>query len=208
MTFKFKCSAVDFDLYEDQIIDVLNKRIELYSRHRLPIIWIFTDLLSRGKKHEKALTIKRRDRIRKIGLIAYVLGGLSIVLGIAGTPSFLFVLGGVLLIFTGLLLRASLRNNRRMKKEAQGVIESMKTSTYTKFGLEISINEAGLYSGDKKIMAYDDMHQVMVTQAFIFFIGEKHMISVFKADISDGDIKICLNGLEEKLQGRYYNLIY
>ena len=180
---------------------MLEKRVELASRKRLPGLWKVTDKLNTTPRANAAELKQRAERRRRWG-------GLFLVMGI-----FLFVPGvmkpqelpvplvtGLLAIVLGVLyLRRDDRKKNSYAKKAKKLLESMNVSTENqKLRLVFGDTELAMSgAGEEKKISYSAVECALETADLFGLIFENQFVLLQKKELLLGTIEEYAKQLEE-----------
>lgn len=200
----FSMKPYDADKLLSQVAWMLQKRMELASRKKLPGLWKLTDKLSVVPRAPEAELKRRRERQRRWG-------GLFLVMGI-----FLFVPGvmkpqelpgpliaGFLAIIMGVLyLRKTDRKKNSYNKKAKKMLESMNISMEgQKLRLVFDDTELAMSgAGEEKKISYDTVEGALETADLFGLIYENQMVLLQKKELLFGTAEEIAKNLEEKLR--------
>ncbi len=185
-----------------QMARMLQKRVELASRKKLPGLWKLTDKLNAVPRAPEAELKRRKERQRRWGGLLLVMGIFLFVPGIM-KPQELPVplVAGFLAIVLGMLyLRKGDRKKNSYEKKAKKLLENMNASMENQklrlvFGdTEFVISGAG---EDKKV-SYADMECALETKDLFGLIYNNQIIIVQKQELLLGNAEDLIKALKEK----------
>lgn len=200
----FSMKPYDTDALTEQTAWMLEKRVELASRKRLPGLWKVTDKLNVVPRATEAELKRRREHRRRFG-------GLFLVMGI-----FLFVPGmmrpqelpgplvmGFLAIMLGLwYFRKEDRKKTAYVKQAKKLLESMNSSMENRklrlvFGdTELAMSDAG---EDKKI-SYSAVECALETADLFGLLYENQIVLLQKKELLLGTAEELREQLETNIK--------
>ena len=185
-----------------QMARMLQKRVELASRKRLPGLWKLTDKLNAVPRAPEAELKRRKERQRRWGGLLLVMGIFLFVPGVM-KPQELPVplVAGFFAIVMGMLyLRKGDRKKKSLEKKAKQLLEKMNASMEGQklrlvFGdTEFVISGAG---EDKKV-SYADMECALETKDLFGLIYDNQIIIVQKQELLLGNAEDLIKALKEK----------
>ena len=200
--FIFAMKPYDVDALTEQAAWMLQKRVELASRKRLPGLWKITDKLNAVPRAPEAELKRRRERQRRWGGLLLVMGIFLFVPGIM-KPQELpgpLVAGFLAIVLGVFYLRKDDRKKISYEKKAKKLLESMNASTEGQklrlvFGdTELAVSGAG---EDKKI-SYASMECTLETTDLFGLIYENQIILLQKKELLLGTAEEFAKQLEEK----------
>jgi len=189
--FIFSMKPYDAEALATQVAWMLEKRIELDSRKRLPGIWKLTDKLNVVPRAPEAELKRRRESRRRWGGLLLVMGIFLFVPGIMKPQELPGpLIAGFLAIVMGVLyLRKNDGTKNSYEKKAKKLLESMNASMESQklrlvFGdTELAMSGAG---EDKKV-SYADMECTLETKDLYAFLFENQIVVLQKQELLLGN---------------------
>ena len=200
--FIFSMKPYDVDTLFPQVAQMLQKRVELASRKRLPGLWKLTDKLNAVPRAPEAEFMRRKERQRRWGGLLLVMGIFLFVPGIM-KPQELPVplVAGFLAIVLGILyLRKGDRKKKTLEKKAKQLLEKLNASMEGQKLRLIFYDTEFVISGvgeDKKV-SYADMECTLETKDLFGLIYDNQIIIVQKQELLLGNAEDLIKALKEK----------
>ncbi len=200
--FIFSMKPYDTETLSAQVARMLEKRVELASRKKLPGLWKVTDKLNAAPRAPEAELKRRRESRRRFGGLLLVMGIFLFVPGIM-KPQELpvpLVVGFLAIVLGVLYLRKEDRKKNSYEKKAKKLLESMNASMENQklrliFGeKELAMSGAG---EDKKI-SYAGMECTLETADLFCLIYENRLVLLQKKELLLGTAEEFAKQLEEK----------
>lgn len=185
-----------------QMARMLQKRVELASRKRLPGLWKLTDKLNSVPRAPEAELKRRKERQRRWGGLLLVMGIFLFVPGVM-KPQELPVplVAGFFAIVMGMLyLRKGDRKKKSLEKKAKQLLEKMNASMEGQklrlifYDAELAITGVG---DDKKI-SYVNMECALETADLFGLIYENQIVLLQKKELLLGNAEDLTKVLKEK----------
>lgn len=185
-----------------QMARMLQKRVELASRKKLPGLWKLTDKLNAVPRAPEAELKRRKERQRRWGGLLLVMGIFLFVPGVM-KPQELPVplVAGFFAIVMGMLyLRKGDRKKKSLEKKAKQLLEKMNASMEGQklrlifYDAELAITGVG---DDKKI-SYVNMECALETADLFGLIYENQMVLLQKKELLLGNAEDLTKVLKEK----------
>ncbi len=201
--FIFSMKPYDVDTLFPQVVQMLQKRVELASRKKLPGLWKVTDKLNAVPRAPEAELKRRRESRRRWGGLLLVMGIFLFVPGIMKPQELLVPLvAGFFAIVLGVLyLRKDDDKKNSYEKKAKKLLENMNTSMESQklrlvFGdTELAMSGAG---EDKKI-SYTDMECALETSDLFGLIYKNQIVLLQKKELLLGTTEEFTRQIEEKV---------
>ena len=200
--FIFSMKPYDVDTLFPQVAQILQKRVEIASRKKLPGLWKITDKLNAVPRAPEAELKRRKERQRRWGGLFLVMGIFLFVPGIM-KPQELPVplVAGFLAIVLGILyLRKGDRKKKTLEKKAKQLLEKLNASMEGQklrlifYDTELAITGVG---DDKKI-SYANMECALETKDLFGIIYDNQIIIVQKQELLLGNAEDLIKALKEK----------
>ena len=200
--FIFSMKPYDVDTHFPQVAQMLQKRVELASRKKLPGLWKITDKLNAVPRAPEAELKRRKERQRRWGGLLLVMGIFLFVPGIM-KPQELPVplVAGFFAIVMGMLyLRKGDRKKKSLEKKAKQLLEKMNASMEGQklrlifYDAELAITGVG---DDKKI-SYANMECALETADLFGLIYENQIVLLQKKELLLGNAEDLTKVLKEK----------
>ena len=200
--FIFSMKPYDVDVLATQAAWMLEKRIELSSRKRLPGLWKITDKLNAVPRAPEAELKRRREHNRWWGGLLLVMGIFLFVPGIM-KPQELpgpLVMGFFAIVMGLLYLRRDDKKQKKFEKKAKQMLHTMNgfmegQKLRMVFGdAELAMSGAG---EDKKI-SYASMECTLETDDLFGLIYENQIVMLQKRELLLGTAEEFAKQLEEK----------
>ena len=199
--FIFSMKPYDTETLAEQTAWMLEKRVKLASRKRLPGLWKVTDKLNAVSRAPEAELKLRRERRRRWGGLFLVMGVFLFVPGVM-KPQELPVplVTGLLAIVLGVLyLRRDDRKKNSYVKKAKKLLESMNASTENqKLRLVFGDTELAMSgAGEEKKISYSAVECALETADLFGLIFENQFVLLQKKELLLGTIEEFAKQLEE-----------
>ncbi|MBO5178620.1 MAG: hypothetical protein J6C07_14305 [Lachnospiraceae bacterium] len=200
--FIFSMKPYDVNTLFPQVAQILQKRVEIASRKKLPGLWKITDKLNAVPRAPEAELKRRKERQRRWGGLFLVMGIFLFVPGIM-KPQELPVplVAGFLAIVLGILyLRKGDRKKKTLEKKAKQLLEKLNASMEGQklrlifYDTELAITGVG---DDKKI-SYANMECALETKDLFGIIYDNQIIIVQKQELLLGNAEDLIKALKEK----------
>lgn len=200
--FIFSMKPYDVDTLFPQVAQMLQKRVEIASRKRLPGLWKLTDKLNAVPRAPEAELKRRKERKRRWGGLLLVMGIFLFVPGVM-RPQELPVplVAGFFAIVMGMLyLRKGDRKKKSLEKKAKQLLEKMNASMEGQklrlifYDAELAITGVG---DDKKI-SYANMECALETADLFGLIYENQIVLLQKKELLLGNAEDLTKVLKEK----------
>lgn len=200
--FIFSMKPYDVDTHFPQVAQMLQKRVELASRKKLPGLWKLTDKLNAVPRAPEAELKRRKERQRRWGGLLLVMGIFLFVPGVM-KPQELPVplVAGFFAIVMGMLyLRKRDRKKKSLEKKAKQLLEKMNSSMEGQklrlifYDAELAITGVG---DDKKI-SYANMECALETADLFGLIYENQIVLLQKKELLLGNAEDLIKALKEK----------
>ena len=200
--FIFSMKPYDVNTLFPQVVQILQKRVEIASRKKLPGLWKITDKLNAVPRAPEAELKRRKERQRRWGGLFLVMGIFLFVPGIM-KPQELPVplVAGFLAIVLGILyLRKGDRKKKTLEKKAKQLLEKLNASMEGQklrlifYDTELAITGVG---DDKKI-SYANMECALETKDLFGIIYDNQIIIVQKQELLLGNAEDLIKALKEK----------
>ena len=188
-----------------QVAWMLEKRVELASRKRLPGIWKVTDKLNAVPRSSEAELKRRAERRRRWGGLLLVMGIFLFVPGIM-KPQELPVplVAGFFAVVMGVLyLRKDGRRKKSYEKKAKKLLEGMNVSMESQ-KLRLVFGETGFAlsgAGEDKKVSYTSMECALETADLFGLIYENQIVLLQKKELLLGTAEEFAKQLEEHING-------
>ncbi|MBQ8633530.1 MAG: hypothetical protein IJ420_07985 [Lachnospiraceae bacterium] len=200
--FIFSVKPYDADALLSQVAWMLQKRVELASRKKLPGLWKLTDKLNAVPRAPEAELKRRRESRRRWGGLLLVMGIFLFVPGIM-KPQELPVplVAGFFAIVMGVLyLRKDDRKKKSYEKKAKKLLENMNASMENqKLRLVFDDTELAISGvGEDKKVSYADMECALETKDLFGLIYDNQIIIVQKQELLLGNAEDLIKALKEK----------
>jgi len=206
--FIFSMKPYDADALVTQMAWMLEKRVEIASRKRLPGIWKLTDKLNAVPRAPEAELKRRAERRRRWGGLFLVMGIFLFVPGIMKPQELPVPLAaGFLAIVLGVLyLRKDDRKKNSYEKKAKQLLEKMNASVESqKLRLVFGDTEFVMSgAGEDTKVAYTSMECALETADLFGLIYENQIVILQKKEILLGTIEELATLLKEKMRNEYY----
>jgi len=202
--FIFSMKPYDVDTLFSQVAQMLQKRVELASRKKLPGLWKVTDKLNSVPRAPEAELKCRRESRRRWGGLLLVMGIFLFVPGIMKPQELLvpLVVGFLAIVLGVLYLRKDDRKKASYEKKAKKLLENMNASMEGQklrlvFGdTELTMSGAG---EDKKVFCAD-MECALETKDLFGLIYENQLVLLQKKELLLGTAEEFAKQIEEKVQ--------
>ena len=200
--FIFSMKPYDTETLSAQVAWMLERRVELASRKKLPGLWKVTDKLNAAPRAPEAELKRRRESRRRFGGLFLVMGIFLFVPGIM-KPQELpvpLVVGFLAIVLGVFYLRKEDRKKNSYEKKAKKLLASMNASMENQklrliFGeTELTMSGAG---EDKKI-SYGAMECTLETADLFGLIYENQLVLLQKKELLLGKAEEVAKQLEEK----------
>lgn len=189
-TFDFHITSYDTEKLLQQVSEALEKRTELRSRERYPVLWENIDKLNAMSKG------KRRGRLRS-KVMSIICLGLGVFLVVPGLmkPQELFVplLTGVFAVIVGFVYLFSSRKNRKnpFDKSAKLLLmgkdnismEQSAAVAFSESGMEIRADDR-----EPQYILYSDFESMTETADLFLFVHDTRVSVLQKKDLISKDI--------------------
>jgi len=185
-----------------QMARMLQKRVELASRKKLPGLWKLTDKLNAVPRAPEAELKRRKERQRRWGGLLLVMGIFLFVPGVM-KPQELpvpLVVGFFAIVMGMLYLRKGDRKKKSLEKKAKQLLEKMNASMEGQklrlifYDAELAITGVG---DDKKI-SYANMECALETADLFGLIYENQIVLLQKKELLLGNAEDLIKALKEK----------
>jgi len=185
-----------------QMARMLQKRVELASRKKLPGLWKLTDKLNAVPRAPEAELKRRKERQRRWGGLLLVMGIFLFVPGVM-KPQELpvpLVVGFFAIVMGMLYLRKGDRKKKSLEKKAKQLLEKMNASMEGQklrlifYDAELAITGVG---DDKKI-SYANMECALETADLFGLIYENQIVLLQKKELLLGNAEDLTKVLKEK----------
>lgn len=202
--FIFSMKPYETEVLYPQVARMLQKRVELASRKRLPNLWKVTDKLNAVPRAPEAELKRRKESRRRWGGLLLVLGIFLFVPGMMKPQELpIPLVAGFFAIVLGVLyLRKDDRKKNSYEEKAKKLLENMNASMEGQklrlvFGdAELTMSGAG---EDKKI-SYADVECALETSDLFGLIYENQLVLLQKKELLLGTAEEFAKQLEEKVQ--------
>jgi len=206
--FIFSMKSYDTEALAEQTAWMLEKRVELASRKRLPGLWKVTDKLNTTPRANAAELKHRAERRRRWGGLLLVMGIFLFVPGVM-KPQELPVplVTGLLAIVLGVLyLRRDDRKKNSYAKKAKKLLESMNSSMENqKLRLVFGDTELAMSgAGEEKKISYTKIECVLETKDLFAVVYENGIIVLQKDALLLGTAEEFGIQLKEKRKDGYF----
>lgn len=200
--FIFSIKPYDVDALLSQVAWMLQKRVELASRKKLPGLWKLTDKLNAVPRAPEAELKRRRESRRRWGGLFLVMGIFLFVPGIM-KPQELPVplVAGFFAIVMGVLyLRKGDRKKNAYEKKAKKLLENMNASMESqKLRLVFDDTELAMSgAGEDKKISYVNMECALETADLFGLIYENQIVLLQKKELLLGNAEDLIKALKEK----------
>jgi len=200
----FSMKPYDIDTLFLQVAWMLQKRVELASRKKLPGLWKVTDKLNAVPRAQEAELKRRRESRRRWGGLLLVMGIFLFVPGIM-KPQELPVplVAGFLAIVLGVLyLRRDDDKKNSYEKKAKKLLENMNASMEgQKLRLVFRDTELVMSGvGEEKKISYGNVECALETADLFGLIYENQLVLLQKKDLLLGTAEEFAKQVEEKGQ--------
>jgi hypothetical protein len=200
----FSMKLYDVDALLSQVAWMLQKRVELASRKKLPNLWKLTDKLSVVPRAPEVELKRRRESRRRWGGLLLVMGIFLFVPGIM-KPQELPVplVAGFFAIVMGVLyLRKDDRKKNSYAKKAKKLLENMNASMENrKLRLVFDDTELAMSGvGEDKKISYANMECALETADLFGLIYENQIVLLQKKELLLGTAEEFAKNLEEKVR--------
>ena len=201
--FIFSMKPYDVDTLFPQVAQMLQKRVELASRKKLPGLWKLTDKLNAVPRAPEAELKRRKERQRRWGGLLLVMGIFLFVPGVM-KPQELpvpLVAGFIAIVMGMLYLRKGDRKKKTSEKKAKQLLEKLNASMEGQklrlifYDTELAISGAG---EDKKV-SYTDMECALETKDLFGIIYDNQIIIVQKQELLLGTAEEFAQQIVEKV---------
>lgn len=207
--FIFSMKLYDADALLSQVAWMLQKRVELASRKKLPGLWKLTDKLNAVPRAPEAELKRRRESRRRWGGLLLVMGIFLFVPGIM-KPQELPVplVAGFFAIVMGVLyLRKDDRKKNAYEKKAKKLFENMNASVESQ-KLRLVFGDTELITsgaGEEKKISYVNMECALETADLFGLIYENQIVLLQKKELLLGTAEEFSKNLEEKVNSYIVN---
>ncbi|MBP3576917.1 MAG: hypothetical protein J6K15_02290 [Lachnospiraceae bacterium] len=200
--FIFSMKPYDVNTLFPQVVQILQKRVEIASRKKLPGLWKITDKLNAVPRAPETELKRRKERQRRWGGLLLVMGFFLFVPGVM-KPQELPVplVAGFLAIVLGMLyLRKGDRKKKTSEKKAKQLLEKLNASMEGQklrlifYDAELAITGVG---DDKKI-SYANMECALETADLFGLIYENQIVLLQKKELLLGNAEDLIKALKEK----------
>ena len=200
----FSMKPYDVDALLSQVAWMLQKRVELASRKKLPNLWKLTDKLSVVPRAPEVELKRRRESRRRWGGLLLVMGIFLFVPGIM-KPQELPVplVAGFFAIVMGVLyLRKDDRKKNSYAKKAKKLLENMNASMENrKLRLVFDDTELAMSGvGEDKKISYANMKCALETADLFGLIYENQIVLLQKKELLLGTAEEFAKIFEEKVR--------
>ena len=200
--FIFSMKPYDVDTLFPQVAQMLQKRVELASRKKLPGLWKLTDKLNAVPRAPEAELKRRKERQRRWGGLLLVMGIFLFVPGVM-KPQELPVplVAGFFAIVMGVLyLRKEDRKKNSYEKKAKKLLENMNASMKSqKLRLVFDDTEVVMSGvGEDKKISYINMECTLETADLFGVIYENQIVLLQKKELLLGTADGLTETLKEK----------
>lgn len=198
----FSMKAYDADALLSQVAWMLQKRVELASRKKLPGLWKLTDKLNAVPRAPETELKRRKERQRQWGGLLLVMGIFLFVPGIM-KPQELPVplVAGFFAVVMGVLyLRKDDRKKNSYEKKAKKLLENMNASVESqKLRLVFGDTELAMSGvGEDKKISYVNMECALETADLFGLIYENQIVLLQKKELLLGTADELTETLKEK----------
>jgi len=200
--FIFSMKPYDVNTLFPQVAQILQKRVEIASRKKLPGLWKITDKLNAVPRAPEAELKRRKERQRRWGGLLLVMGIFLFVPGVM-KPQELpvpLVAGFIAIVMGMLYLRKGDRKKKSLEKKAKQLLEKMNASMEGQklrlifYDAELAITGVG---DDKKI-SYANMECALETADLFGLIYENQIVLLQKKELLLGNAEDLIKALKEK----------
>ncbi len=200
--FIFSMKPYEIEVLVPQVAQMLQKRVELASRKKLPGLWKLTDKLSAVPRATEAELKRRRESRRQWGGLLLVMGIFLFVPGVM-KPQELPVplVAGFFAIVMGVLyLRKEDRKKNSYEKKAKKLLENMNASMKSqKLRLVFDDTEVVMSGvGEDKKISYINMECALETAELFGVIYENQIVLLQKKELLLGTADELTETLKEK----------
>jgi len=201
--FIFSMKPYDVDTLFPQVAQMLQKRVELASRKKLPGLWKLTDKLNAVPRAPEAELKRRKERQRRWGGLLLVMGIFLFVPGVM-KPQELpvpLVAGFIAIVMGMLYLRKGDRKKKTSEKKAKQLLEKLNASMEGQklrlifYDTELAVSGAG---EDKKV-SYTDMECALETLDLFGLIYENQIVLLQKKELLLGTAEEFAQQIVEKV---------
>lgn len=206
----FSMKPYDVDALATQVAWMLEKRVELASRKRLPGLWKITDKLNATSRVTGAELKHRRERKRWWGGLLLIMGIFLFVPGIMKPqelPGPLIV--GFLAIVMGVLyLRRDDKKKKSFEKKAKQMLNNMNTFMESQ-KLRLILEDTGVLlngMGAENKVSYVSMECALETKDLFGLVYENRILMLQKQELLLGTAEEFAKLLKEKLQNRFQEI--
>lgn len=200
--FIFSMKPYDVDALTMQIAWMLEKRVEIASRKRLPGIWKLTDKLNAVPRAPEAELKRRAERRRRWGGLFLVMGIFLFVPGIMKPQELTgpLIVGFLAIVLGMLYLRKGDRKKKTYEKKARQLLEKMNASMESqKLRLVFADAELAMSgAGEDKKISYASMECTLETADLFGLIYENQIVLLQKKELLLGTAEEVAKQLEEK----------
>ena len=201
--FIFSMKPYDIDALSGQMAWMLEKRVELASRKKLPGLWKLTDKLNATRTPE-AEAKRRKERQKAWGGLFLVMGIFLFVPGIMNPQELVVPLvAGFLTIILGVwYLKKDERKNASFEKKAikllEGLNASMEGQKLRLVCSDTKVTFSGV--GDSKKVLYENMECTLETEDLFGLVQENQLVLLQKQELLLGEASEFARLLEEKTE--------
>lgn len=200
--FIFSMKPYDIEALTTQVARMLEKRVELASRKKLPGLWKLTDKLNAVPRAPEAELKRRREREKRWGGLFLVMGIFLFVPGIM-KPQELpvpLVVGFFAIIMGVLYLRRDDRKKNSYEKKAKQLLNKMNSSMEgQKLRLIFYDNELAISgAGEDKKVPYAGMECTLETKELYGLIFDNQIILLQKQELLLGSKEALSKLLQEE----------
>lgn len=198
--FCFQLTPYDTQRLLPQVSKALEKRTELISRERYPVLWKITDRISGGKPAQP----RSRLRTKFMAVLCLVLGIFLFVPGVTDPQELLVpLITGALAIIIGIVYLWRSRKHRKnpFDRSAQKLLAGKETLS-TQSPVTVTFSENGMTfppsQGKQETVPYTGFSLVVETQELILMVFDTRVTVLQKRDLQGGNVEGFLNFLAKR----------
>jgi len=182
MNYVFKISQEDFYLLDDQVAAVMRKRLELYSRKKVPFIWNITDKIN-SRKNRTGIIPKRYTIY---GYIFTIIGVLMVLTGLLDLKSLKEIaIYGIFMIIMGFVYRSGNKQTKFSRAEKK-MIKGLTKRNMKLVGKELHFTGEGIYfNKEVSNIKLESVENIFITEEAYLMVFPTKLIPLLKRDLKE-----------------------
>lgn len=202
MDYTFQTSEYDVNALVPEVRGALKKRIEVYSRKRIPLLWKIIDKFPK-RDDTKELSDSQRLYRRIIGFSLVGLGVILIVPGVIKQLVVPLLAGGVGIGIGCRLVRSTLGGPKcrtdRYAKAAQAFLYNTSSSK----SVEVSFSFDGMQIAEQKPVPFENIAYLFETTSGYLITWKDRGVFLQKKDMTTGTPEKFAKSVSNQLKDRY-----